>query len=274
MQPDADVIWDDTLRHTLRVYDHALIRAVCGRLVKPRNRLPIEELIDRALEALDNPVVIDRRLKELEPIGRRLLALMGHSRQPRWKLAPLVEMLAALGNSDGPGPIFALFEAGLLYPCLPETDSHSLRLASFEQWLGRGGANGLTVFALPVVLARAIGEDLDLPCLATEITPTGGIRETDSMEMLLRISALLAANCVRPAATDVAARFLQARPRSAAHGFVARRRAGREPRGYSRSEPSDRRAGPEAGRAGGRWQRTPRRCPSRAVGTGVVPCLS
>jgi hypothetical protein len=186
MQPDDDVIWDERLRQTLHSYDPALLRAVCGRLVKPRNQQPAQELIDRAVESLNNPVVVDRRLKELEPIGRRLLALMGHSRQARWKLGPLIEILVALGNSDGPGPILALFEAGLLYPSLPEKSN---KLTSFEQWIGIG-TSGLSVYAHPGVLVRAIGEDLDLPDLGSEITPTGGIRETDGLEMLLRLAAL------------------------------------------------------------------------------------
>src|SRR5262249_18341826 len=40
------------------------------------------------------------------------------------------------------------------------------RLKSFEQWLGQAGATGLSVFAHPAVMARAVGEDLGLPDLS------------------------------------------------------------------------------------------------------------
>src|SRR5262249_43397052 len=108
--------WSELLQRTLQRYDEPLLRRVAGRLVKPRNQWPAEELIERLVATAANAPVIDRRLEELEPAGRQLLAAIGHSRQPLWDLGNLVELAIALGQSDGLKPIVALFEAGLLYP--------------------------------------------------------------------------------------------------------------------------------------------------------------
>src|SRR5262249_33973909 len=108
-QPD----WSLLLRQTLQHYDGALLRSVAGKLVRPRNEWPVEELIDRSVATVANAAVIDRRLHELGPAERRLLALIAHSRQPRWRLGSLLELLAALGHAEGPLPVFSLLEAGL-----------------------------------------------------------------------------------------------------------------------------------------------------------------
>src|SRR4051812_1036965 len=99
--PTDAVAWTDRLRRTLQCYDEPLLRHVAGRLCKPRNHWPAEELIERSLAAVQNAPVLDRRLADLEPAGRQLLALIGHSRQPRWAVGNLVELLVALGQPDG-----------------------------------------------------------------------------------------------------------------------------------------------------------------------------
>src|SRR6516162_1916614 len=92
-------------RHTLRCYDEPLLRQVAQRLCRPRNQWPAGELVERIAVALANPVMLDRRLKELSVPARQLLALIGHSRQVRWAAGALVEMLAALGHTDGLAPL-------------------------------------------------------------------------------------------------------------------------------------------------------------------------
>src|SRR5271154_1060349 len=99
--PSLDpAFWTDQLQRTLSCYDEALLRNVAARLFKPRNQWPAAELVERSLATVGNTVLIDRRLKELEPSQRRTLALLAHSRQPRWRVGNLVEMLIALGHSD------------------------------------------------------------------------------------------------------------------------------------------------------------------------------
>lgn len=198
--------WSERLRGTLERYDEGLLRQVAARLVKPRNQWPVEDLIARILATVDNPAVIDRRLQELGPAGRQLLALLGHSRQPRWALGHLVELLLTLGHEDGLAPVFDLLAAGLLYPILPtQSDgtednpdilrfkpSPGGRVKSFEQWLAYPGAPAPEVFTLPLVAARALGEDLGLPDLSKEDEgrPSVSFSEADGLEWLLRLAVL------------------------------------------------------------------------------------
>src|SRR5712692_10062891 len=132
--------WSDRLQRTLASYDEALLRQVAGRLVKPRNQWPVEELIESCAGTVDNPAVLDRRLKDVGPAGRQLLALFGHGRQPCWNLGNLVELLMALGHADGLRPVLDLLEAGLAYPV---RDSGK-RIKSFEQWLAFPSQTGLS----------------------------------------------------------------------------------------------------------------------------------
>jgi hypothetical protein len=193
--------WSDYLRQTLARYDDSLLRLVAGRLFKPRNQWPAEELIDRSVATVGNAAVVDRRLQDLGPAERRLLSVIGHSRQPRWRLGSLLELLAALGHAEGPQPVLHLFEAGLLYPDLLAPVSAraaepgarpSGRLRSFEQWLGQARDTGFTLFAHPQVTARALGEDLGLPDpSAHEGVPTSPrVQEADGLEWPLRLAVL------------------------------------------------------------------------------------
>src|SRR5580700_11150360 len=108
--------WSELLRRTLARYEEDLLRPVAARLIKPRNQWPLDDLIERILDATSNPAVLDRRLQDLEPACRQALALIGHSRQPCWAFGNLVELLLALGHSDGVRPVLSLLESGLLYP--------------------------------------------------------------------------------------------------------------------------------------------------------------
>src|SRR5262245_14714430 len=123
MPPTDPSLWSDRLRRTLQRYDEPLLRQVVGRLCRPRNQWPVGELIERSLAAVQNAAVLDRRLGELGPAGRQLLALIGHSCQLRWPVGNLVELLVALGQPDGLQPVLALLQAGLLYPDLDARDT-------------------------------------------------------------------------------------------------------------------------------------------------------
>lgn len=179
-----DAAWTERLRDALGRCEPALVRQVAAKLVRPRNEWPVEDLIDRCVASAGNAVVIDRRLKEIDPACRRLLALIAHSRQPRWRLGSLLEMLAALGHAEGPRPALTLFEQGLLFPELPDGTP---KLRSFEQWLGQAGATGFAVFAHPAVVARALGEDLGLPDLSTQYAVLSA-QEADGLDWPLRLA--------------------------------------------------------------------------------------
>lgn len=194
--PDPE-FWSALLRRTLQSYDVNFLREVTSVLVRPRNQWPAEELIDRAVGTVVNPAVIDRRLKDLEPGGRKVLALIGQSRQPCWTMGNLVEMVMALGHDDGLQPLRDLVNAGLLYPTSPlivaSAEAPVPRLRSFDQWLAGGNAEAMLLFAHPQVAARAIGEDLGLPDLSDSESKgktTSAPVEADGLEFPLRLAIL------------------------------------------------------------------------------------
>jgi hypothetical protein len=190
--------WSELLQRTLAVYGESLLRQVAAKLVRPRSHWPAAELIAKSVATVANPAVVDRRIKELDLAARQLLALIGHSRQPVWSLGNLVELAIALGHADGLKPVFDLLSAGLLYPYFnPPPSEKALRLQTFEQWLGFAGPTGLTVFTLPSIANRAIGENLPLPTLSS-IDGSGpsasrhppATMEADGLEIPLRLSVL------------------------------------------------------------------------------------
>jgi hypothetical protein len=186
MAPPDAAFWTDLLRRTLGAYDETLLRHVAGRLLKPRNQWPVDDLIERIAATAANPAALDRRLQELDPAGRQLLALIGHSRQPVWEVGNLVELAMTLGQPDGLRPVTDLLECGLLFPTLgAEPGGPAVagaappRVKSFEQWLAFPGIGGLTVFAPPLVAGRAVGEDLGLPDLTKPPVETAAESSTD-----------------------------------------------------------------------------------------------
>ena len=189
MPPSAEPdIWSIRVRDALSRYREPLFRAVASRLVKPRTTQPIEDLLDKAVATLGNPPVVDRRIKELSAPSRKLLALIGLSRQPRWKVGHLITLLAALGHSEGFTPVQEALEAGLLYP---DPDGNPDEIDDFAAWLGQGGTLQATVFAHPPVAARARGEDLELPKLEKAAEASSGqVRVADGLEWPLRLAAV------------------------------------------------------------------------------------
>jgi hypothetical protein len=152
-------------------------------LLKPRNQWPVPELIERMLEAVENAPLIDRRMQDLETGGRRVLAAIGFSRQPRWQLGNLVELAIALGELDGLKPLFSLFENGFLYPFATS------KVRTFEEWISRA-AGGLWVYAPPQMAARARGEDLGIDGALSGVAAAGPAQEADGLEWPLRLAVL------------------------------------------------------------------------------------
>lgn len=175
------------VRAALDGFAEPLRRAVTASLLKPRNPIPLDELTDRILTTLANPPVVDRRLKDLPPAARKLLALLGFTRRSYWKVGHLLTTLAAVGHADGIAPVKAAFEAGLLYPRRP-TDSPELD--TFESWLGAAGVLDAEVFAHPLVATRARVEQFELPDLSAQRNyQSAGY--ADGLEWLLRIAAVV-----------------------------------------------------------------------------------
>lgn len=183
--PEAELDWSARCRGALARYAEPLLRTVADKLVRPRTKLPADDLLDKAAGTLTNAPVIDRRIKELPGAERKLLALVGLSRQPRWKVAHLLALLAALDHHDGFAPVLVLLENGLLFPEGPDGAGE---VADFTAWYGAAGTSTAVVFAHPGVAARARGEDLGLPNLGDR-TPDGTPRAADGLEWPLRLAA-------------------------------------------------------------------------------------
>jgi hypothetical protein len=190
--------WNSHIRGTLQRYDEATLRQVAHRLCKPRNQWPVDELLDRVVAALNNAAMVDRRLKELPAACRQLLSVIGHSRQSRWPVGALVELLAMLGHADGMTPIVTLLESGLLLPELfplgtqeqEEPTNHRPRVKAFDAWLQRPELIP-PLLAPPVVTQRPIGEDLGIACPeAPSVDGKQPIHEADGLDWPLRLAVL------------------------------------------------------------------------------------
>src|SRR5262245_42523064 len=172
--PDHDD-WSARCRAALARYDEPLLRSAAAKLIRPRANQPADELLDKSAATLTNPPVIDRRVRDLPEPTRKLLTLIGLSGQPRWKVGHLLTLLTALGHNDGFTPIADALAAGLLYP---ELSADAPPLDDFTTWLGGAGVMSAEVFAHPAVAARARGEELGLPDLASRASDGTGERAT------------------------------------------------------------------------------------------------
>lgn len=177
---------DTVLRATLARYDESLLRAVSVRLFKPRSHWPVDELIVRSVDTLANPPVIDRRLRELPPSCRELLAAIGLTRRQEWRVGQLLELLAALGHSEGLAPILTLLDSGLFVPILPESIEH---LRNWEQWLGAMPIHARLIVP-PAVAERAMRERIGLPALPSKNFDVKAIHAADGLEWPLRLGVL------------------------------------------------------------------------------------
>src|SRR5205809_498964 len=152
----ATEFWTDRARDALGRYAEPLLRQVMQQLLKPRNQWPVEELIERGLATLGNAAVIDRRLQDLPDASRKLLTVIGLSRQPSWRIGHLVAILATLGHAEGLTPILTLLGQGLVHP---EAPAGIKSLKQFEDWLGPTGIATARLFAHPAVTVRALNSD-------------------------------------------------------------------------------------------------------------------
>ncbi|MBO0696915.1 MAG: helicase-associated domain-containing protein [Zavarzinella sp.] len=184
------------VRAALARYDESLLRTVTSRLFKPRSHWPVEELIDRAVENLANPPVIDRRLKELPPACRSLLAAIGLSRHYDWPVGQLLALLAAFGHSDGLAPIQALLDSGL---AVPVASANGKPLRQWEDWLG-ATPTAARLFVPGTVAERAAREGAGLPQLPGKRFDPKTIHAADGLEWPLRLGVVwqqLRANPIR-----------------------------------------------------------------------------
>lgn len=185
MHADDTEAWAVQARNALAAFEEPLLREVAGRLVRPRNRWPAAELIDRCLTALANPAAIDRRLAEAGVGSRRLLAAIARSRCHRWPVSQLLALGAAVNEGDGPTAVSELCGLGLL---LPEPQSGH-RLRSFGPLFEPDGLATKILISPPTVVRRALGQ---APGVAKPESVPGPLegREADGLAWPLRLAAL------------------------------------------------------------------------------------
>jgi hypothetical protein len=177
----------DRAGDALAKYAEPLLREVAGRLFRPRNTWPADEVRDRLLKALVDPVLVDRTLRTLSAPARQLLRLVGISRQPEWPVRGLLDLLHALGHEDGITFLQELLSNGLLYPALLPK---SVPIASFDQWLAQLATQPLTAYVLPLAAARAQDEDVSLPAMPAERLAATAPQDVDGLEWPLRLAVL------------------------------------------------------------------------------------
>ena len=163
-------------------YGPELLEAVAAAVVKPRGAIAPEDRVGRIIGALDSPVVIDRRLRELgeaSPSARHLLAVMAHARAFRMPLADAVSLVSALGHPDPLAGVRTALECGLVLPDLrlPGTgEPGGGTLHAFEAWLGGTPVANLALLLPPVVAARALPCPFGLPDIrqGEQVRPAAG----------------------------------------------------------------------------------------------------
>ena len=95
--------WPTLLAAVLSRYDEILLEAVASAVVRPRGAISASDRAERIIGAVDNPVIVDRRLGEIgdaSPPSRHLLAIMAHFHAVRVPLADAVSLLATLGHGN------------------------------------------------------------------------------------------------------------------------------------------------------------------------------
>ncbi len=188
MQVNSDETWLDAVRGILERYDESLLRPVATRLCRPRNQWPVQELIDRSLQTLQNPAVVDRRLKDMPAETRRVLAVVRQSGQMRWPVGNLCEIGALLGAPIGHEAILDLIQAGLAFPDVgPEATARG-KIKQLNSWLAHSPLP--TVLIPASVTARLEGESLGLADSLEPVVPSGITQEGDGLDWLLRLAIL------------------------------------------------------------------------------------
>jgi hypothetical protein len=167
-------------------YGEPLLRAVAAHWLRPRTHWSADEIRDRLLAALADPVAVDRALKSVSPAARRLLNLVAVSRQPRWRVTALADLQAAIDPAAEASAIQELLSAGFLYPELSGKGS----ITNLTTWLQQASVQSPAVTAVPLALARVRAEDFGLPTLPHDSLGAAAPQESDGFEWLLRLAAV------------------------------------------------------------------------------------
>ncbi|CAN5620380.1 hypothetical protein BH11PLA2_BH11PLA2_19480 [soil metagenome] len=111
----------ERLTAALDHYQDDLLRRVAGKLFRPRINQPREEILEKLIATYGNPPVLDRCLLGLPPEARQLLALIGRTRQPHWRVSDLLALLSSFPVADAFNVIDSLLKSGLIVAEAEET---------------------------------------------------------------------------------------------------------------------------------------------------------
>lgn len=176
--------WLNQVQTILDRYREELVRQVAAKLIRPRQLWAVDELRDKMVAMLDDPVGIDRALKPIAPAARQVLRLVDLSRQPRWPLQSIVDLLPIVGAREGLGPVRELLDAGLIFPDVVG----SLPIESFDSWLSQAATAPLWLVVPPSVSERCRGEALEIAFAGGEKSARINPLESDGLEWLLRLA--------------------------------------------------------------------------------------
>lgn len=178
--------WNERLEEALAAGDVAFLRTIADHLLHTRNHWPADDLRERIAQALANPPVVDRRLRELPLPAQRLLHVLAVSGRPDWRLSDLVGILSALDPSPGLEALVALWNYGFLFPAERPTGKRWRPPDLMAQALD---AQDPRLFVPPSVLHRSRLLSLDWPRLASLQPASPEIRESDGLEFPIRLAA-------------------------------------------------------------------------------------
>jgi hypothetical protein len=183
MAKDIDTINADLIRHAYERYSETLLRSIADSLVKPRHKLPVDELTEKCIAALGNAVVVDRRINDLPTGSKAALIALAKTRHKQWPVRNFITLAACLGQIDGLKTIMNLLQAGLVVPY-----NLVLPIEDWEQWyVVCGGLNAECVIP-ENVCERAAAIPFDWPKLPEEKI-SQPFAATDFLEIPLRLAA-------------------------------------------------------------------------------------
>ena len=175
------------------LYAEPLLRDVATKLVKPRSPIPADELVDKCLQTLGNPPVIDRRIRDLSDNARSLLVGIGASRRNVWQVGHLLALQSTIAESTGTSTLNELLQSGLLSPMLIEGMEP---IADFQLWYVSQHLllapvvchSGVSGRALAMGMPRGVAIHLGLALKPADLgTPLG---ELDGFDWPLRIAVV------------------------------------------------------------------------------------
>ncbi len=178
--------WQERLEDVLAACDVAFLRTIADHLLRARSHWPADDLRDRIAQALANPPLVDRRLRDLPTAAQRLLQVLAVNSRPDGRLSSFIEILAAVDDSPGLEALGALWNYGFLFPVERPANKRwrppDLVAETLEAWDPR-------LFVPPPVLHRARLLKLDWPQLPQHLPNRPEIREADGLEFPIRLAA-------------------------------------------------------------------------------------